>query len=1010
MSKERKFKELRQKAELLLKEKKLLKPENFYNDIEKLVEELNIHQIELEMQNRELQETTQALTREQNRYKELYMNAPVAYFTLNQTGNIIELNQAAADLLNVPIQAFRYTSIFPYLEKESKSHFTHFFKTVFNSEETHYGDIVFKDNDDKPVFANLSAKSYFDKHMNQSLVRCTVSDLSRIKRYEEQIQTQKKLLESENRMRHLFNKNGVPMLLINPETGQIEDSNSAAAEFYGYGIEKLKLMNIAHLNRLPAEEIAKEMENAKKTGKKYFNFKHKLKNGQVRDVEVYSSAIPFGETTKLFSIIHDITNRKKAADENEQLTIELNSTIEELNTTNDELNNTNAELNAINDELNSINATIEHERRQFLSILDSIPELIYVADFDTYELVFINKTLKNNIGRDITGEKCFEVLQGKTEACDFCTNKYIKTNNAPYIWEYHNPIIEKDFYVMDRKIKWSDNKEVRFELAIDITEQKQTEKQLRQSEEKYRLITENASDVIWILNLSQKKFTYISPSVYSLRGYTPEEAMQQDISQSLTPESAKFVLESIAEIMPKFLANPTEESKKIHRHELRQTCKDGSVIWIETTTRYQFNTNNEVEVIGISRNIEDRKKQQQRIETHLHYVQNIADFSNTLLLGQANAVQKSLNYILKAAQCSRVYIFKNFIDTQNRLSIKQTHEVCAPGIKPEIDNPDLQHLIYEEDGFLRWKDLFIKGKVINEIVANMPKSERLILENQSIKSILTIPIFVHQKWYGFIGFDDTVSERQWNNEDVDLLRTAAEILGLYLQNKKDKQQIITQNNILIKQRTKLKEALETKEVLLKEVHHRVKNNLQTISSLLYRQQTLAKDPKIANALRDSMNRVSTMALIHQFIYKSADLKNINMKNYIHDLVSKLASTYNQHRQNIVLNINIEEIFFDIEKTIPVALIVNEVLSNIYKYAFAEKEDGTILVALTKTADEKNKLIISDNGIGFPDNFEPQKSKSLGMYLIKNFAKRQLKGTIQITSNPNAGVKFEIIFL
>jgi PAS domain S-box-containing protein len=145
----------------------------------------------------------------------------------------------------------------------------------------------------------------------------------------------------------------------------------------------------------------------------------------------------------------------------------------------------------------------------------------------------------------------------------------------------------------------------------DISERKKSEKQLKESEEKYRLITENASDVIWVLNITKEKFTYISPAVYQLRGYTAEEAMKQDIEESLTPESAKKVQNDISTRIKVFLENPAE--KNIYHDELRQPCKDGSIIWIETTTHYQFNSNNEIEVLGISRNIEDRKKAEQAL-------------------------------------------------------------------------------------------------------------------------------------------------------------------------------------------------------------------------------------------------------------------------------------------------------------------------------------------------------------------------------------------------------------
>jgi len=159
----------------------------------------------------------------------------------------------------------------------------------------------------------------------------------------------------------------------------------------------------------------------------------------------------------------------------------------------------------------------------------------------------------------------------------------------------------------------------------DVTEKRKAEQALMQSEEKYRLLAENASDVIWVLNLTKEKFTFISPSVFALRGYTPEEAMQQDISQSLSPESAKIVERGISERLPTFLSNPTEETKKVYLDELRQPCKNGSSIWIETSTRYQFNSANEVEVIGISRSIEKRKQAEEEIWNKQFLLRTIID-------------------------------------------------------------------------------------------------------------------------------------------------------------------------------------------------------------------------------------------------------------------------------------------------------------------------------------------------------------------------------------------------
>jgi len=233
-----KYKELRQKAESLLKEKGIEKSETYYDAIDKLVEELNIHQIELEMQNMELQETNQKLIREQKRFKELYLNAPVAYFTLNRTGNIVELNQAAADLLKTPVHKFKYTSIFPYLEEYSKKQFTKYFKQVFDSDKIEYGEIIFKDKQEVLIYTNLSAVSYFDDDLNEKLVRCSVIDKTIIKNYEYEIREQKKYNDLLARYQTIFSATNIAIGMTD-NSGIIIQCNLAFAKLLGYDQESL---------------------------------------------------------------------------------------------------------------------------------------------------------------------------------------------------------------------------------------------------------------------------------------------------------------------------------------------------------------------------------------------------------------------------------------------------------------------------------------------------------------------------------------------------------------------------------------------------------------------------------------------------------------------------------------------------------------------------------------------------------------------------------------------------
>ena len=193
-----------------------------------------------------------------------------------------------------------------------------------------------------------------------------------------------------------------------------------------------------------------------------------------------------------------------------------------------------------------------------------------------------------------------------------------------------------------------------------------------------------------------------------------------------------------------------------------------------------------------------------------------------------------------------------------------------------------------------------------------------------------------------------------------------------------------------------KRADAEKEVLLKEIHHRVKNNLQMISSLLDLQTWYQKDLKIKEAVKEGQSRVRCMALIHQLLYQEESLTKINMNEYIGQLLEFLTDTFQMPGKNIEIEQRIDNIELDIETSIPLGLIITELVSNAFKYAFQKLEKGKLTVKLQKQVDKQYILNIQDNGIGVPDEFSYTGNNTLGLRLVHILAE-QINGKLQFIS-------------
>jgi PAS domain S-box-containing protein len=217
--------------------------------------------------------------------------------------------------------------------------------------------------------------------------------------------------------------------------------------------------------------------------------------------------------------------------------------------------------------------------------------------------------------------------------------------------------------------------------------------------------------------------------------------------------------------------------------------------------------------------------------------------------------------------------------------------------------------------------------------------------------------------------------------------------------------IITDITERKKTEEQIKESLKEKEVLLKEVHHRVKNNMQIISSLLNLQSRHIKDEQASRIFKSSQNRVKSMSLIHERLYQSKDLAKIDFAEYTRSLTGHLFSSYGIDPRNINYQVNIKNVLMDISSAIPCGLIINELVSNSLKHAFPDGKKGEIRIDMHASNTNEIVLIVSDNGIGIPEEVGLKKPKTLGLHLVTILAEDQLNGNIEL--DRRKGTKFKM---
>lgn len=397
--------------------------------------------------------------------------------------------------------------------------------------------------------------------------------------------------------------------------------------------------------------------------------------------------------------------------------------------------------------------------------------------------------------------------------------------------------------------------------------------------------------------------------------------------------------------------------------------------------------------LEIATNITKLKQAEEALQQRERYLTGLNEAAQ-VLLGSTDTVlfQKFIDKIGPASGASRAYVFINYYDPDGSLLMSQKAEWCAECVSPEIDNPLLQSLSYDVWSS-RWKERLEHGDIVNCLASGFLVEEHKIFDPHGILAILIIPIMVDGEFIGFIGFDNCISEREWSAVEQIFLSTAARDLAQTIKRTCSEEQI----------RASLKE----KEVLLREIHHRVKNNMQVIVSLLRMHSRMTDDTRLGHVFDDCRDRVNAMSLIHEALYQSENLARIDFKIYLKKLCSNLTQAYGASGKGIAVTMDLCDVYLGMDQGIAVGMVVCELVSNAFKHAFPPGKGGNLLISLSRLEREMVELIVQDNGKCLPPEIDIINPPSLGLRLTAAAVTRELGGSIDVERN--GGTRFIIRF-
>jgi len=748
------------------------------------------------------------------------------------------------------------------------------------------------------------------------------------------------------------------ILIFDPETREVLEVNQSACEIYGFTKEEFTGLNLREISKdttSAEKEIRTLVENKSKS--KFDSVQYR-KDGSEMIVEIYAALVNYKGKKAILSINRDITAFKIAE------------------------------------------AALEKSEEQFRLIFEQAPIGIAMSSLDS-KFIKVNKTLADLLG--YTEEELLKLSPNDITHPDD-RPKNIELNKKLTSGEINEFSIEKRYLHKDGSPV---NVLVNVSLlrdkngnplsatghVIDLTERKKAEQKIHETQLRLSTLLNNLPNVVFYETGSGHEF--ITENILGLIGYSAEEifSSREFFTSLIHPEDREKLYEGL-----KRWHSANEPG--IYTFEFRAKRKDGTYIWLEDHMFEIKPGTGEKYMSGVMIEITERKLIEESIKKRTEEVSLLYEAGR---LFNSTLVAKNIYEYFHKLVSSIIEFDEMAVFLYNPSGVFLTCDFAAS--KNEIKKANKSQHIYNSPDF---KALF---KIISE------GEPRLITETENVFflyvnknerqecSALKVPLKTGNTLAGFASISRT-SEPKFTEDELKIFNALVQQLSLARTNAYHFQQ--AQNEIAERRRVEkiITESLKEKEVLIKEIHHRVKNNLQIISSLLKLQSGYIKDKEALEMLGESRNRIQSMAIVHQKLYQSKDLSRIDFSEYIKQLLAHLFQVYKVDNNTITLNIQTQSIKIGVDTAIPCGLIINELVSNSLKHAFPGGRKGNIDIVMKELSPDNFVLEVSDDGIGFPEDIDFRNTLSLGLQLIITLAE-QLDGTID-KQNVN-GTRFILRF-